>query len=257
VCAVGWFVNSCERLYPGLKFYSVSDYQVFKGIIFDDDFSGEYLLELEETQKSSKSVVFTGKISTESPKGKLRYHYQAQIELRRTIPERPQFTEIDLDQDKSFQGMELYGSKNLFHGPSFQGVKEILNLTPTGLTLKCNLPIFPRSKMGQFPAGLFNPYMADVHLQSLLIWAWDQLKSTGLPLIIKEGIQYEPAPFDKDTYATMQVVSTSKHKLVANVISHDLDGYIYTNVSGAEITLNKTLLDLFKQNKLSKEILWQ
>ena len=257
VCAVGWFVNSCERLYPNYKFFSVNDYQVFKGILFDEDSSSEYLLELEETQKSTKSVVFMGKISSETPEGKLRYHYQAQVELRKTIPDRPQFTEINLIKDASFQGKDLYGSKNLFHGPSFQGVKEILNLTPTGLTLRCNLPSFPKSKMGQFPAGNFNPYMADVHLQSLLIWAWDQLKSTGLPLIIKAGTQYKPTPFDTDTYATMQVVSNSKHKLVANVISHDLDGNIFTNVSAAEITLNTTLLDLFKQNQLSKDIIWQ
>ncbi len=257
VCAVGWFVNSCERLYPGYTLFNVKDYQVFKGIIFDEDFSREYLLELEETQKSTKSMVFMGKISSETPDGKLRYHYQAQVELRKTIPESPLFSEINLKQDPSYLGKDLYASNNLFHGPSFQGVKEILNVTPSGLTLKCNLPSMPKSKMGQFPAGYFNPYLADIHLQSLLIWAWEQLQSTGLPLNIKSATQYKTVPFDSDTYATMQVVSKSKHKLVANMISHDRDGYVFSEVIEAEITLNKPLLELFKQNQLSREIIWR
>ena len=111
--------------------------------------------------------------------------------------------------------------------------------------------------MGQFPAGYFNPYLADIHLQSLLIWAWEQLQSTGLPLNIKSATQYKTVPFDSDTYATMQVVSKSKHKLVANMISHDRDGYVFSEVMEAEITLNKTLLELFKQNQLSREIIWR
>ena len=47
VCAVGWFINNCEKLYPGFRFFSVRDYQVFKGIVFDQDLADVYLLELK------------------------------------------------------------------------------------------------------------------------------------------------------------------------------------------------------------------
>ncbi len=91
VCAVAWFINSCESLNPGYQFYSVSDYRVFKGIVFDEQSPEEYFLELEELEKSTDALILSGKISSELPNGNIRFHYQAQIELRKTLPERPKF----------------------------------------------------------------------------------------------------------------------------------------------------------------------
>ncbi|MCK4801133.1 MAG: SDR family NAD(P)-dependent oxidoreductase [Anaerolineales bacterium] len=256
VCAVGWFIDNCEKLYPGFQFYSMNDYSVFKGIIFDQTLAEEYLLELEEIDKSSEALLFQGKISSESPNGKLRNHYQAQVELRKKIPERPSITGFDLNPDHPQDGKWFYGEKILFHGPRFQGVEEVLNITPKGLTTRCNLGSFSLREQGQFPVRSFNHFMADIHLQSLLIWASSQLGSIGLPLKIVVGTQYEPISFDTTTYATMRVKSSSKHKLIADVISHDEAGLIYSQVTGAEITLNTNLFDLVKENKLDKEPIW-
>ena len=257
VCAVGWFINNCEKLYPGFRFFSVRDYQVFKGIVFDQDLADEYLLELKETQKSSGSVTFEGKISSESPAGKLRNHYQASVELRKTIPDQPQIQGFELLHESTQNGLQYYEDKILFHGPRFRGVQEVFNLSPSGLTTRCELPSFPIREQGQFPVGSFNPFLADIHLQSLLIWASSQLDSIGLPLKISGGTQYKPVDFDTTTYATMQVQSSTNHRLIADVISHDEIGNIYSNVEGAEITLNNKLFDLFKDNKLEKEPAWQ
>ena len=256
VCAVGWFINNCEKLYPGFRFFSVRDYQVFKGIVFDQDLADEYLLELKETHKSSGSVIFEGKISSESPEGKLRNHYQALVELRKTIPDQPQIQGFELLHESPQNGLQYYEDKILFHGPRFRGVQEVLNLSHSGLTARCELPSFPIREQGQFPVGSFNPFLADIHLQSLLIWASSQLGSIGLPLKISGGTQYKPVDFDTTTYATMQVQSSSNHRLIADVISHDEMGNIYSHVEGAEITLNNKLFDLFKDNKLEKEPAW-
>ena len=257
VCAVGWFVNNCEKLYPGFQFYSINDYRVFKGIVFDQTLAEEYLLELEEIHKSSETLLFQGRISSESPDGKLRNHYQAQVELRKIIPERPHITDFDIDPVNPQDGKRFYEEKILFHGPRFQGVKEVLNISTKGLTTRCNLGSFSLREQGQFPVGLFNQYMADIHLQSLLIWASSQLGHIGLPLKIAGATQYKFISFDIMTYATMRVISSSKHKLIADVTSHDEAGLIYSQVTGAEITLNDSLIDLVKENKLDKEPIWR
>jgi NAD(P)-dependent dehydrogenase (short-subunit alcohol dehydrogenase family) len=253
VCAVDWFIKSCEKLYPGFQYFEVRDYQVFKGIVFDDDLPDHFLLELKEEDKSQKALIFQGKISSQSPEGKTRYHYQAQVELRKSLPESPRLADYKIDSSSSRDGLDLYQDKVLFHGPSFQGVKEILESTPNGLTIKCNLRDFSFSKTGQFPIGGFNPYLADVHLQSLLIWAWDQYKSTGLPLKIARGTQYRIPPVNEDTFARMEVASQSKHKILANVTSFDQHGNVFTEVEGAEITLNESLLKLFQENSIVVE----
>jgi NADP-dependent 3-hydroxy acid dehydrogenase YdfG len=257
VCAVGWFVNNCEKLYPGFQFFSVRDYQVFKGIVFDQSLADEYLLELKETQKSSGEVILEGKISSESPDGKLRNHYRALVEFRKNIPDQPRIKDYKLLPESPQDGIQYYEDKILFHGTRFRGVQEVINISPTGLTTRCELPSFSIREQGQFPVGSFNPYLADIHLQSLLIWASSQLGSIGLPLKISGGTQYKSVDFGTTTFATMQVQSSSSHRLVADVTSHDEAGNIYSHIEGAEITLNNKLFDLFKDNKLEKEPAWR
>jgi hypothetical protein len=179
------------------------------------------------------------------------------VELRRKIPPQPQMDGFDLSLIKSGDKKNLYEEKILFHGPRFRGVQEVMQISPAGLTTRCFLPSFPRREQGQFPAGSFNPFIADVHLQSLLIWASFQMDSIGLPLQISGGTQYRAVDFDTTSYVTMQVQSNTNHKLVADVISHDEVGKIYSYIEAAEITLNNRLFDLFKNNKLEKEPLWQ
>ena len=256
VCAVAWFINSCESLNPGYQFYSVSDYRVFKGIVFDEKSPEEYFLELEELEKSTDALILSGKISSELPNGNIRFHYQAQVELRKTLPERPIISDFNLSEESPIDGATLYDSKVLFHGPRFHGIQRVLNISSAGLTTECLLPQFPVEEMGQFPVHTFNPYLADIHLQSLLIWANSQTGSIGLPLQIAGGTQFHPVPFNTPSYATMTVKSSTPHKLVADVTSHDRDGYVFSQVVDAEITLNDKLFDLFKDNQLESEPIW-
>jgi len=256
VCAVGWIINSSKALYPGLSYFRTSDYRAYKGIVFDKESPSEYILELNELEKSSEGVVILGKISSQTAEGKVRYHYQAKVELRKVIPDRPRINEFNLEADEPITGKSLYESKILFHGPRFQGVEEVLNISPTGMTTRCRLEQFPATDFGQFPIKEFDPYLADVHLQSLLIWSHFNTGSVGLPLQIAEGIQYQQVRGDNNTYVTMHVKASNSHKLVADVISHDQDGLIFSKVTDAEITLNENLYDLFKMNQLETEPAW-
>lgn len=256
VCAVAWFIKSCSDLYPDFKFHAVRDYRVFKGIIFNKSAPDHYLMELNEIEKTGESITIHGKISSQPAGENIRYHYQAEVELRRSIPDRPQISEMNLNHDSSLSADSLYTSKVLFHGPKFQGVKKILNISPQGLTTECFLPPVTAGDLGQFPADQFNPLLADVHLQGLLIWAHHNLGAVGLPLQIASGVQYEMPPFGSTSYATLRVRSTSNHKLVADVISHDREGLIYSEVTNAEITLTDTLYQLFLDNQLEKEPVW-
>jgi NAD(P)-dependent dehydrogenase (short-subunit alcohol dehydrogenase family) len=256
VFAVGWFIKICESLYPGYRFFAVKDYRVFKGIVFDDLSPKNYVMKLDELEKDSQRINFLGKIRSTDENGKQRFHYQAEIEVRKSIPERPKLELFDLTDTTSIQGSELYESKVLFHGPGFRGVKRVLNQSPEGLTTECYTNTYTQEEMGQFPSKGFNPVLADVHLQSLLIWAHFQKGTTGLPLQIKSGKQYQKAAPGEITFATMKVKNITAHKLVADVISHDQDGNIYSQVTDAEITLNERLSELFQDNQLEVEQVW-
>lgn len=250
VCAVGWIVSGCEDLYPGYRFYEVSEYRVFKGIIFDDSLAGSHTLELQELEKSSGAVRLKGRIWSRSEDGQRINHYQAVVELRRDRPDPPVFDELNLDRSAPITGEELYQGSTLFHGPVFQGVQEVLNHSPRGITIRCRAPIVSPVAQGQFQVRSFNPYLADIHLQSLLIWSSLYQDVKGLPLTIEGGTQFREVDFDTETFATMQVVQKSKHNLTADVIIHDRQGTIHSRVSRAQITLSKRLDALFADNRI-------
>jgi len=249
VCAVAWISNAAEQLYPGYMFFCVEEYRALKGIVFDSTLAEEYVLDLNELSKKPEELVFEGAIWSATPGGKPRYHYRANITLVRQRPPAP-----DLPYDRSpthpIPGATLYADNTLFHGPSFRGVESVLNLGPTSLTARCHLPRISREVQGQFPVQNFNPYFADVQLQSLLVWAKHIYGYGGLPLRIRRGEKYHPAAFGETTYATLSVRSQQAHSLVADVTVHNEQGELYSRVTGAEITLSPRLNELFRQNRL-------
>jgi hypothetical protein len=112
------------------------------------------------------------------------------------------------------------------------------------------LPEVSLETQGQFPVQTFNPYLTDVTLQSLLVWAHQTHGHGGLPLSIQKGEQYRPLPFAETLYATLTVQSSTRRHLVADVVVHDAAGQVYSQVMGAEITLSPRLNQLFAQNRL-------
>ncbi len=251
VCAVAWAVNTAEQLYPGSTFFRAENYKALKGIVFDETLADEYVLELEETSKSSEEIAFAALIRSQTADGKPRFHYSVDVTLRRDPPEAPQHSnDVILTSKATITGADLYDDSALFHGPCFQGIDHIVNLEPDTLTMQFSLPDMKPEIQGQFPVRTFNPYLTDISLQSLLVWAHHTHGYGGLPLSIRAGEQYRPLPFGKTLYATLTVQSSSRRHLVADVVVHDAAGEVYSQVTGAEITLSSRLNPLFAQNRL-------
>jgi NAD(P)-dependent dehydrogenase (short-subunit alcohol dehydrogenase family) len=253
VCAVAWMTDACEQRYPGYTFFSVEGYKVFKGVVFDETLADDYVLRLEEIAKTSEEVVFDTLIYSETPEGRPRYHYGARVTLVRELPDAPCYADFDPTERDVVPGTQLYDEKTLFHGPSFCGVEQIVNVSERRLTQRCRLPALDPTAQGQFPVQTFNPYLTDVHLQSLLIWAQRHQGVVGLPLCITKAEQFRKAHFDQVTYATLEVQESGKHRLVADVTITDAEGRLFSRVTGAEITLSARLNELFLQNELVEE----
>ena len=128
----------------------MEDYKVLKGIVFDDSLAQEYILELTEIEKSSEGKVkFSARIYSQRKNGKPLFHYSLNVVLLKNMPPSPVHPlPIDinnLEQDQ-IQGNTLYHDGTLFHGPAFQGVKRVLDISEGRIVLECNLPsISPES----------------------------------------------------------------------------------------------------------------
>ncbi|MDH6061213.1 KR domain-containing protein [Chrysosporum bergii ANA360D] len=235
-CALNWIVNACEQLHPGYLFFSCKDFKVLKGIVFDDHTPQKYTLELVETAKTNEIELKAQIISNNS--GVLRYHFSAEIQLTREIPPPPFHSPTKYQSSSTLgQPYDQNGTSKLFHGSSFQGIKTILELSPQRIVTKCKLPNLDSSKQGQFPVQSFNPYIVDVQIQSLWIWSQYFYQTGSLPAGITKFEQFAPLPFDQEFYICSEIKSKSESIVTANIITHDVLGKIYCQMTQARGTL--------------------
>jgi NAD(P)-dependent dehydrogenase (short-subunit alcohol dehydrogenase family) len=241
-CAMSWIANTCEQVYPGYKFIRSQNYKVLKGIVFDETLADEYIIDLGKTaQDANNNLEINAKIWSKNDAGKIRYHFSATCYLTSKPDSAPDYQDFDLTLDKlSFNRSEpIYQSNqlSLFHGVSFQGVKEILNLNGNMLTTECYLPALSRKQQGQIPVQAINGYITDVQVHALWLWLQHTHQEICLPSEIKRYEQYSFVPFNQTFYVSCDIQEKTKTAVIANLITHDENGKIYSRMLGAKGTI--------------------
>ncbi len=244
VCATFLMADSCEKLYPGFKFKRCSNYRLYKGIVFDGNESSEYILNIVETKKSD-DIIFDVKITSLDNNGKTVNHYSADIITTNTTPSAKVISDFDLTESDAEDGSLFYKNGTLFHGPNFQAIEKILNISENRLTMECRIPMVSIKDQGNFRIGTFNPYAADVQFQSMLIWVRKFMDAGSLPSKAEDALHYENVPTDKKFYVTLNITKKAQSSICADIYTHDENGKVYTSVSGAEVTFSKQLNELF------------
>ncbi|RRR66625.1 MAG: SDR family NAD(P)-dependent oxidoreductase [Candidatus Viridilinea halotolerans] len=246
-CGMAWMIHGCEQLLPGYHFARAENYQVLKGVVFDESLAPEYLLTIRETERDAAAGTLTleATVSSEGEK-RPRYHYRARLILRHgRRAAAPRLEQMDLRERQPTPGAEFYAKGTLFHGPRFRGVEQVLSSDANGLTMRCRMPEVSDRDQGQFPVRSFDPYLADVQFQSLVIWAWQHHGAASLPLSNAVGELYASPQPGATFYVTMKVRSDSEYRMLADLIAHDADGRIYLRLEGAEVAISQHLNRLF------------
>jgi NAD(P)-dependent dehydrogenase (short-subunit alcohol dehydrogenase family) len=247
VCLIAWMADACERLQPGYRFFRCEDFRIRKGIVLDEPLS-EYVLEARRTQQEdSEGIEFDVLISSLKPGGRPGPRSSGRILLLRKIPEAPVYPHFESPPEAHGEdGARLYEDGTLFHGPRFHLVERIVNSSRRKLTLSFRTREIPEQDQGQFPIGNFNPYAADVHFQSMLIWVRQYHQAGSLPSRAGAVEQYRPIPAGRRLFVSLDVKTETKTKLVADVTTHDESGTIYMRVKDGEVTISEKLNRLFR-----------
>lgn len=244
-CAASWAVTSFEQLYPGYTFFSLENYKVLKGIVFDDNLADEYVLDIKELKKDPEGEIeFDALIWSKNKRGRMVYHYSLRARLIRTLPTPPVIEPAPgslITGGEIIPGQRLYRDGTLFHGPSFQGVDQVLSVGPGRLTMQVVLPKVAAEKQGQFPVQTSNPYIYDAIVQCLLIWAQYSYQAPCLPSSLQKLEQFMCIPFDEPCYVTMEVQSQSETSVVGNILVQDKEGRLYVQFTGLEGTISRQL----------------
>lgn len=245
-CAATWVASACEQLYPGHTFFSIENYKVLKGIVFDENLSDEYVLDLKEISKNAAGdTVFDALIWSINQKGKKMFHYSLRVTLVSAPPAAPVTAIIEPEPgEQPILGTELYKNGTLFHGPAFQGVERVLHVSPGKLTMQCVMPKLDDRLQGQFPVQTGNPFIYDAIVQALLIWAQRFYQAPCLPSYMQKLEQYRAIPFGVPVLVTLEVTSQSDAAVVGDLTVQDRDGTTYVHITGLQGTISPRLNNL-------------
>ncbi|HMD88070.1 MAG TPA: SDR family NAD(P)-dependent oxidoreductase [Anaerolineaceae bacterium] len=247
-CAATWVASACEQLYPGYVFFSIDTYKVLKGIVFDEQLADEYVLDLKEIAKSqSGEIDFEAVIWSKNQKGRKIYNYSLRVRLVKespAMPVDPAFNLTSMTGAQIIPGDLLYKNGTLFHGPAFQGVEEVLQVSPGKLITKCSLPKLDEKMQGQFTVQTGNPFIYDAIVQSLLIWAQRYYQAPCLPSYMERLEQYKAIPFGETIYVTLDVTSQSETAVLGDLTVQDATGQSYVWIKGLQGTISPRLKNL-------------
>ena len=258
-CAAAWMINTCAKLYPGFQFSWMQEFQVMKGIVFDQKQPDEFIVDLKEIIKNNLEIVLEVLICSESKNSQINYqkishqiHYTSKVKLQSVISSVPvYYNEFNNQPEIMIPGDIFYANKTLFQGKSFQGINTVINLSPKKITTLCISHQMPEKNYGQFPIENFNPYIADVLCQSILIWLKNYSYPPGLSLAIQKIEQFKFIPFGEKYYVSTDIQAINNYTIIANITAHDVYGKIYLKLSNVKAILNKNLQYLFEENHQS------
>jgi NAD(P)-dependent dehydrogenase (short-subunit alcohol dehydrogenase family) len=248
-CAEGWMINACEDLYPGYVFRRLESYGILKGIVFENANEQAYQLDITRHESStSERLRLDVQIFTQAGAELPRYHYKASLFFQPSVePAMLDLNAYNLQASQTIypKGHEMYQQGLLFHGPAFQGVREILNLDDTGLLMRCNLSKVPLSVQGQFSARRNNPFMNDVIVQSILVWTQLKLDSPCLPASLEAYDCYDKIQFDRPYYVEMKITQLTQTSILGDLTVFEENGKLLQRLTGLRGTISPQLKRLF------------
>ncbi|WP_353932001.1 SDR family NAD(P)-dependent oxidoreductase [Okeanomitos corallinicola TIOX110] len=241
-CAKSWMVNGCEEIYPGYRYLSCQDFKVLKGITFNASLAQEHILEIQEISKNDGDFIeFQTKILSKTPEGRTHYHFSSLIKLVRNMPEAPIYESMDLREDNivTTTGKDFYqnGDLSLFHGPAFQEITRVLNISPEKLTAECCWQEITAQQQGQFPVKWHNPYIIDLSTQTLWLWLNHFHQEVCLPGQLTYSEQFLAVPFNVPFYVSCEIENKTDTGATANFIIHSREGKIYSRILGAKAVI--------------------
>ncbi|MEH2424480.1 MAG: SDR family NAD(P)-dependent oxidoreductase [Nostoc sp.] len=238
-CALSWMIDSCEQLYPGYRFFAAQDFKILKGITFNEILASEYILDVEEISKTNaQQITFNTKISSKKANGKTFYHFSAQIQLLLEIPTIPIYDALNLEPDNiiTLTGKSFYqnGETTLFHGPCFQEIQKVLNITTEKITTQCLWEQISDKQQGQFPVQWVNPYTTDLSMHALWVWTQHFHQEGCLPGQVAKYEQFATTPPNEPFYVSCEVKAKTPSSATADFIIHNREGQVYSRLLGAK-----------------------
>jgi NADP-dependent 3-hydroxy acid dehydrogenase YdfG len=243
-CASSWIADTCQSLHPGFNFTGMEDFKILKGLTFNDS---DYDVNMElksigENKEGEK--VYEAIITSENSTNRKVFHYSGRVTLKkrpRPLRQHPPIETFELDSSKYRDGNGLYQDGTLFHGPTFHGIQQVLQVNKEKVITKVLIPQIDISVQGQFSARITNPFINDAIVQSLLLWTQEFYDAPCLPSRLHNWEQFRMIPFDVPVWAILSITYHNDHAVVGNILVQDENGSEFFTYTGLEGTISNHL----------------
>ncbi|MFC1888306.1 SDR family NAD(P)-dependent oxidoreductase [Thermodesulfobacteriota bacterium] len=235
--------------WPEFFLKEIEDLQVQKGIVLNNHQEDIRIVAIPEEQSAEALTVDVQLIGTNA---KPAVHYQARAKLIRKPGAKGTHEAISIQERAPFEmTMKEAYRQWLFHGPIFQGIKEIETLGSDGVvaTLKPSFPVNFLEDVDGESSWIIDPLIIDSGLQLLVLWMRSVFNSTPLPTRFKNYTRFSKSPPDGDMRCEVRMHSNNGGGMITADLFFVLpDGNLYGVLEGMEVIGNKSFNRLSAKN---------
>ncbi len=249
-----WLALGAMHTYPGMTFFGFDNLRICRGITLEQ--GAEQHIELRCGQmQPAKADVGTYMVPMQicdATSGQV--YSSAEVILADSLPAK-HLSPLVLDVSDSAQEdhSSIYADTRLFHGPAFQGLRQVLGLDNTGINAMAHNAATPaewmRSPLRQ--TWLSAPLLLDCSFQLMILWCHATQQKGSLPSYIRRYRQYvESVPADA------MEIRCCINTCTAAMVEADIDfiapesNQVLARIEGYECTMADSLTSAFAHNTL-------
>ncbi|WP_330253463.1 SDR family NAD(P)-dependent oxidoreductase [Nocardia sp. NBC_00565] len=229
---LGAMVNLAERSLPGRIVVGARDFQVLKGIVFDQPVDE---LELELVPGADRTLVEA------TVRGGDVLHFRATL-LLAAAPDQSPHKAIPRG---SASDANIYRDAIQFHAPALQGLRTLLAASDDAIVFECALPA-ARVADGGYAGHLHDPVLADLLLQGPPVLGYRLLGAACLPLGIGRAEYYRRLPADEPFLLTVDNPRQGSFDVRIDATATTADGTVLQRFSDVTVVTTPDLTAKFQ-----------
>ena len=223
--ALGWMLRGAEQAHRDLVAVECRDVEVHRGIVLDGTEPAELELHLDAGSVDGSQVLVRAAIRSTDRQGKVQPHFGATVMLaaRPGVAPAPGSPPTWRLGEGPQDGLGVYADADLFHGPLLQGVRRLIERTPTRLVAECRLPDTLLAG-GGWASTLLSPVLGDVVLQAACVLGVWYLDAGCLPLSVGRVELFAALPADAPFVLVVDDLRPGANGVTVSVSAHAPDG---------------------------------
>ena len=247
---VEWLAAGALHANPGLHFHGVDDVRVFKGVVLDQ---APYGVRVAASAPVKQDGALHVEVELRSADDRDVLHARGTVILGAQPVQAPRGTVLEPEVGPYGRTVASAYREVLFHGPHFQGIQAVVGHSEAGIVGTVAPAPAPAEWLAKplREAWLADPLALDAAFQLMILWSVEHAGAPCLPCHGGRYRQYRPAFPASGVTVSCRVTEHKGSRLIADIAFLDDQGQLVAELSGAESTIDASLVAAFRRNALA------